>query len=111
MLEVASRAGLEAANRFLQAVFDRRVVTDVEVQEADLLEGAPVAAIEYVALANIERAGDDVASAPSEHQAKTVLPATSQQIEERGIQIPTAPIKLVNGRPVEAEHQRQELVG
>src|SRR5262245_31771660 len=48
-LVIAARAGLEARDARLDAVLDRRVVADVEVEVAYGLEPAPVAPVERVA--------------------------------------------------------------
>ena len=58
LLELAAGARLEAADALARAVVDRRVVADVEVEEAVLLERPPVAAVEDVALPDVDRAGD-----------------------------------------------------
>src|SRR5690606_30262914 len=56
-------AGLEAGQSLAQAVFDALVVAGLEMQPRDRLAAAPVAAIEGVATAQADRAGDRLAPA------------------------------------------------
>src|SRR6266704_3119316 len=63
-LELAARARLEAPEPVRDAVLDARVVADVEVEVAERTLGAPVAAVERVALGEVEGAGDDLAILP-----------------------------------------------
>src|SRR5439155_9073876 len=57
-LELATRARLEAPDPVRDAVLDARVVADIEVEVAERTLGAPVAAVERVALGDVEGAGD-----------------------------------------------------
>src|SRR5205085_12088859 len=89
---------------------DRRVVADVEVQEADLLERPPIAPVENVAFAHVERAGDDVTPAARDDEAEALPPALAEELEESLVQVLAAPIELVDRRVIEAKHDGQELV-
>ena len=56
---LAAGAAFERAEAPLDAVADRVVEADVEVQEGVLLEGAPVASEEAVLRGDVEGAGDE----------------------------------------------------
>ena len=52
--ELAARTGLEALQSGVDTMLDGCVIADVEVQEADILMGAPITAIESTGLLHIE---------------------------------------------------------
>src|SRR5581483_5963736 len=89
-LELAARAGLEALDAAPDAVLDRGVVADVEVEEADLLVRPPVAAVEHPALLHVERAGKEVLPAARGEEAEVVAEALAQEVEEPLRQVPAA---------------------
>src|SRR4051812_26609092 len=74
-LELAAGAGLEAFQARGDAVLDRRVVTHVEVQEADLVMRAPVAAVQRTVLLDVEGPGDEIARVPRGDEAEVVTEA------------------------------------
>src|SRR5205814_149899 len=78
-LELAARARLEAPEPVRDAVLDARVVADVEVEVAERALGAPVAAVERVALGDVEGAGDHLAilARDHEHEARASSAAAS----------------------------------
>src|SRR5205823_758385 len=61
-LELAARPGLDAPQPVRDAVLDRGVVADVEMEERNVAHRSPVATVEDVALAHVERAGDHLAT-------------------------------------------------
>src|SRR5437016_10450462 len=110
-LELAARARLEPPEPARDAVLDPRVVADVEVEMADRALGAPVAAVERVALGDVEGAGDHTAVLPrdDEHEARTH--ALARQREEALVQVLLPPGELRDRVAVEPEHAREEPVG
>src|SRR5262249_1826757 len=66
LLDLPARTGLEALEPLRDAVRDARVVADVEVEVAQVVEGAPVAAVERSPLLEVERAGDHLPALPSD---------------------------------------------
>ena len=75
VLELPAGPGFEAADARAHTVFDCRVVADVEVQEAQVFERAPVASVEDVVLADGQAAGDEVAVTSGEEEAEPLAPA------------------------------------
>src|SRR5262249_35113844 len=70
LLELPARPGLEALEPLRDAVRDARVVADVEVEVAQVLEGAPVAAVQRAGLLEVESAGDDLPALPGHDEAQ-----------------------------------------
>ena len=62
-LVLAAGAALEDLHAAGDALVDRVVVADVEVQERVLLEAAPIAAVEMRRRGDVEGAGDELAVA------------------------------------------------
>src|SRR5262249_56700732 len=87
VLELAARPGLEAPQTADDAQLDGRVVADVEVEMSQLLEGAPVPAVEHAGLVHVERAGDHLAPAAGEDHAQALAPAFPEEIEDAAVQI------------------------
>src|SRR6266446_7623562 len=54
----AAGTGLEALDAVDDAVLDRRVVADIEMQERKVLEASPVTSVENSGLLQVNRAGD-----------------------------------------------------
>ncbi len=52
--EFAARTGFEALQSGVDTMLDRRVIADIEVQEADIFMGSPIPAIESTGLLHIE---------------------------------------------------------
>ena len=111
VLELTAGAGLEAGDAVLQAELDRGVVADVEMEVTHVLERAPVAAVEHVALPHVERAGEDLA-ARGERRRRPDGASSVDAGARRGRRSGTgAPHEFVDRRAVEREHRRKELVG
>jgi 4-amino-4-deoxy-L-arabinose transferase-like glycosyltransferase len=110
-LEFSAGPGLEAVDSLPQAVLDGGVVAHLEVEERNLLEGAPIAPVEHRALAHVEGAGDDGPVPPGEEDTEPVLPALPQELEQPLVQVRPAPPELVHRRTVEPVENREEFVG
>src|SRR5437870_2357840 len=110
-LELAARARLEAPEPVCDAVLDARVVADVEVEVAERALGAPVAAVERVALGDVEGAGDHLAILARDHEHEARAQPLARQREEALVQVLLAPGELLDGAAVEVEHAREERVG
>src|SRR5439155_5909541 len=111
MLEVAARARLEAGEPAGDRVLDRGVVADVEVEVAERAERPPVAAVERVALLDVEGARDDLARLPGDDEAEAVPQALARQGEEAALEVLSAPGQLGHRPPVEVEHAGEQRVG
>src|SRR5262249_1560672 len=81
-LEVAARARLEALDAGGDAVLDRRIVADVEVQEAELLVRPPIAAVQRPALLHVECPGDQLSPPARGEEAEVAAKALAQELEE-----------------------------
>src|SRR5437667_328947 len=110
-LELAARARLEAPEPVRDAVLDARVVADVEVEVAERALGAPVAAVERVALGDVEGAGNHLAVLARDHEHEARAQALARQREEALVQVLLPPGELVDRAAVEREHAREERVG
>ena len=110
MFELAARARFEAGDSFAQAVVDGGVVAEIEVQVAQFLEAAPVAAVEDVAFAHGEGAGNDLPVTARDEEGEAVLPALAQEIEE-SVEVLASPVQFVDGRFVEPKHRAEQIVG
>src|SRR5438094_3572434 len=110
-LELAARARLEPPEPARDAVLDPRVVADVEVEMADRALGAPVAAVERVALGDVEGAGDHTAVLPRDDEHEARAHALARQREEALVQVLLPPGELRDRAAVEPEHAREEPVG
>ena len=77
-LEVTARTRLEAHDAVLDTVGNRRVVADVEVQMAQLAKTAPIAAVQYTALLDVDCAGDDLALVAGHHEAQILAKPLGQ---------------------------------
>src|SRR5436190_13923388 len=97
-LELAAGPGLDATKPVRDAVLDRGVVTDVEMEERNVAHRSPVAAVEDVALADVERARDHLAALTRDDEAEPVAPALADQPEERQVEVLLAPRQLVDRR-------------
>ena len=109
MLELPTSSGLEANDPIPETVVDAGVVANIKVEEAVLLKSAPVTPVEHVSLPHVERARDHATFPPRYGEAEALLPALSQAVEERLVQVLVGP-ELVNGRLVEPEHGGEDLV-
>src|SRR5207247_374423 len=107
-LELAARARLEPPEPARDAVLDPRVVADVEVEMADRALGAPVAAVERVALGDVEGAGDHTAVLPRDDEHEARAHALARQREEALVQVLLPPGELRDRAAVEHEHAREE---
>ncbi len=85
-LVLALRAGLDAREPVLDGKVDGAVIADLEMQEREIAEAAPVAAIERVAADEVERAGDiaPALAAPSPAPPARAMPLAQQVEEARG---------------------------
>src|SRR5439155_1216950 len=105
------RARLEAPEPVRDAVLDARVVADVEMEVAERALGAPVAAVERVALGDVEGAGNHLAVLARDHEHEARAQALARQREEALVQVLLPPGELVDRAAVEREHAREERVG
>src|SRR4029453_10832639 len=93
-LVLALRPGLHALEAMGDGIVDRLVVAGLEMQEAEVAEAAPVAAIECRAAAQIERAGHRPAVLLRHHQHDLVGHAGANRLEEAAGQVGSAPFAV-----------------
>src|SRR5262245_9933058 len=86
LLELAAGARLEALPPAGDAVLDRGVVADVEVQVAERLQGAPVATVEHASLLHVERAREHPAVAARQDHAQAIAPALPEELEDAPVE-------------------------
>ena len=108
---LAAGAGLEALHAALDRVIDRGVIADVEMQELEFLEGAPVTAVEDAGLFEIEGSGDQFRPAISADEAEIALEVIAHQVEELAREVLPAPVKFLEGREVYFVHRAEQRVG
>ena len=90
LLVVAAGARFEAREAVRDAVLDAGVVTDGEVQMFHVLRGAPVAAVEGVALLHAERTADRRLVPQRHHEDEARAEAFAEQREQFLVQIQAA---------------------
>src|SRR5258705_6184797 len=110
LLVVAAGARLEARETARDAVFDGRVVADLEVQVAHVARRAPVAPVEHLALHDVERARDGLVAMARDDETQTRAEAFRDEREELAVQILPSPGAPAHGREIEAEHRLEERV-
>src|SRR5262249_19885791 len=81
---------------------DGAVVAELEMEEGEVADAAPIAAIERVVAAQIEGAGDETALPLGHDQHDLVGHALSQEVEKFAVQVGRSPF-AVRGRDEEAE--------
>src|SRR5258708_9061481 len=95
-LVLAARARFEARDLALDALFDRVVIANIEVQKRVFLGRAPGAAVERVGAREVERARDHpTALVGREDDLHVLFHAIANLAEESSVQVPPAPAKLV----------------
>src|SRR5262245_6518357 len=82
-LVLASRARLEAPPPMPDALVNRMIQADVEVQERMLLEASPVAAVEHVGGRQIECSSNQPTFPARLHQLHPVAELLQHALEER----------------------------
>src|SRR4029453_16524312 len=110
-LELAAGPGLEAAQPPHDAVLDRRVVADVEVQVAERLQRSPVAAVEHAILLHVERARDPPARAPGQDAAHAIPPALPEDLEDALVEVALSPRIRVDRVAVQPVDDGDERLG
>src|SRR5215471_5157263 len=70
LLETASRSRLEFFQPFGDAMLNRGVVTDIEMEEVVFLETSPIAAVKGSMILNIERPCHNASASFGEHQTE-----------------------------------------
>ena len=111
LLVVAARTRLEAGEAVLDALLDAGVVADVEVQEPELAEGAPVAAVEGVTLLNVDSTGHDLLALLRDDEAHAVAEALRQKLEEPLVQVLPAPRIAADRLEVDPVHGAELRLG
>src|SRR5882762_219208 len=88
---------------------DRAVIAALEMHEAVLAVGAPIAAVDRVTAEDVESAGDVVAATLCHDQHDLIGHALADQREEAPVQIGRAPLP-VGGREIEPVQGAPDLV-
>src|SRR5579883_1348692 len=101
-LVLALRARLDALQAMRDGEVDRAVVASLEMQEGEIAQTSPVAAIKRIAAEEIERAGDVAAALACHHQHHALGKARAEEVEEAPRQIGRAPF-AIGGRAIEAK--------
>src|SRR5258708_37427710 len=101
-LVLALGAGLDAPHPMRDREVDGAVVAGFEMQQGKVAGAAPIAAVERVLAAQVERAGDQAAVALAHDKDDALGHALADEIEERAGEVRRAPF-AVRGRDVEAE--------
>src|SRR5438270_8426370 len=89
---------------------DRTVIAALEMEEAVLAVGAPIAAVDRVTAEDVESAGDVVAATLCHDQHDLIGHALADQREEAPVQIGRAPLP-VGGREIEPVEGVPDLLG
>ncbi len=104
LLVLAAGTGLEAGETVADAVIDRCVVADVEVQVPHVAQSAPVAPVECVALGDVEGARDWLAVLERDDEDEPVTEAVADRLEELVVQVLPSPGAVLDGREIEVVH-------
>src|ERR1700687_2268463 len=103
-LVLPARARLEAGGAPADALLDRMIEADVEVQEWVFLEATPVAAVENLRRGQVERSREQAAVAPGLHQFHPVAEGLEDAAEKRGVEVSMTPDLLVHRGAVKPVH-------
>src|SRR5271170_855233 len=87
----AARARLEACQSALDAMLDSRVVADVKVQELEILEASPVAAIQDAGFFEAKTSRHQLFALVGELEGDVALEVGAHQLEKLGREILAAP--------------------
>ena len=82
-LVLALRARLDPRQAAADRQLDRLIVAELEVQEGNILQATPVAAVEAIVADQVERAGDPAAAATGHDQQHPVGHPLAEQRKER----------------------------
>src|SRR5208282_4142506 len=104
-LVFAAGARLEARDSVGDAMLDRRVVADVEVQVLQVFKTSPVASIEHARFLQVEGPGHQLAPAIGADQADVAPEALAHLGEELACQVTAAPVEFLDRGEVEIEHR------
>src|SRR5579862_327871 len=107
---LTTRTRLEALQPALDAVLDSRVVADVEMQELEILEASPIAAVQHARLFEAETPRDQFLALVRQLESDVALEVGAHQLEEFRREILPAPVKLLDGRQVDAIHRGEERI-
>src|SRR5690242_12735386 len=86
-LVLALRPGLDRLQAMIDRPFDRAIVTELEVQEGQVINTAPISAVKGVGADDVERAGDRSPVAACKEQQKSVAHRRRDSVEEVARQI------------------------
>src|SRR5262245_21408965 len=100
-LVLSTRARLEDLEPVADALANAVVVADVEVEEREVDEAAPVPSVETVPLRDVERPGDDLVAAPRNDPREAGGESLGHELEEALVQVPPTPDELVDRSGVE----------
>src|SRR6266851_6259935 len=103
-LVLPARARLEAGGAPADALLDRMVEADIEVQEWVFLEATPVAAVENLRRRQIQRSREQAAVAPGLHQLDPVPEGLEDAAEKRGVEVSMPPDLLIHRGAIEPVH-------
>src|ERR1700738_2258240 len=95
---------LEEGGAPSDALLERMVEADVEMQERVLLEATPVAAVENARRGQVERSREQAAVAPSLHQLDPVPEGLEDAAKKGGVEVSMPPDLLVHRGAVEPVH-------
>src|SRR6266446_9271956 len=101
-LMLALGAGLDAVEPVDDPIFDRLVITDLEMQERMMLDRAPMAAKQYAVADEVDRAGDEALAALCHDQEGLVRHGLPDQRKEFARQVGASPLARA-GLDVERE--------
>src|SRR5216683_5953632 len=104
-------AGLEARDSIGDAMLDRGVVADVEVQILQVFKTSPVTPVEHARPLQVEGPGDQLAPTIRANQADVALEALAHLGKELARQITAAPVEFLDRGEVEIEHRAEDRVG
>ena len=109
LLVLSPRPGFEAREAVLDAVLDRGVITDVEMEMSDFSDRAPIASVEDVALLNVECAGDLLPALFCDDENQSIAKAFDEEFECLAIQVLTSPGTRPDGREIERIHRVDQI--
>ena len=104
-------ARFEAIQALIDAVFDGRVVADIEVKVSERSGGPPVPTVEGISFSDIECAGDPFILVSSHDEDKSGSEGIRKLFKGFAVEVLPSPVMGVDGGEVEGVHRFDEVFG
>src|ERR1700756_1801581 len=82
LFKTAAGAGFESIPALADAMFDGRIVANIEMEKGTVFKSSPIAAVQHTLAADIEGSRDDPAFPLGEDQAQMIRKAFQDGVEE-----------------------------